>query len=84
MAYCDYRLCDVCGEKAFFDANLNYDSGDDGWNKDFLPFRIKGKEQHDIPEINAKHGLKLDRLGDWCVICSECAKTHKTAIVPNQ
>ena len=24
MALCDYRLCDVCGGKAFYDANLNY------------------------------------------------------------
>jgi hypothetical protein len=25
MAYADYRLCDVCQEKAFYDANLSYD-----------------------------------------------------------
>lgn len=25
MALCDYKLCDVCGTKAFFDARLNYD-----------------------------------------------------------
>jgi hypothetical protein len=25
MAMADYRLCDVCGKKAFYDANLNYD-----------------------------------------------------------
>ena len=25
MAYCDYRLCDICGNKAFYDANLNYE-----------------------------------------------------------
>jgi len=25
MAYADYRLCDVCKEKAFYDASLNYD-----------------------------------------------------------
>lgn len=24
MALCDYRLCDACGGKAFYDANLNY------------------------------------------------------------
>ena len=28
MALCDYRLCDRCGGKAFYDANLNY--GDPG------------------------------------------------------
>lgn len=52
MALADYRLCDVCGGKAFYDANLNYT--DEG----------------------------LDRLGDWKVICVECAKTHKTVVVP--
>ena len=24
MAYADYRLCDNCGEKAFYDAELDY------------------------------------------------------------
>ena len=24
MALSDYRLCDVCGSKAFYDAQLNY------------------------------------------------------------
>jgi hypothetical protein len=25
MAMSDYRLCDVCGKKAFYDAELQYD-----------------------------------------------------------
>lgn len=25
MAASDYRLCDVCGSKAFYDVSLNYD-----------------------------------------------------------
>ena len=28
MALSDYRLCDVCGSKAFYDAELNYDMGE--------------------------------------------------------
>ena len=28
MAAADYRLCDVCGGKVFYDANLNYDFGE--------------------------------------------------------
>lgn len=32
MAAADYRLCDVCGCKAFYDANLNY-SWDEGLTK---------------------------------------------------
>ena len=27
MALCDYRLCDKCGNKVFYDAGLNYE-----WN----------------------------------------------------
>lgn len=30
MALADYRLCDVCGNKAFYDANLNYDVDENG------------------------------------------------------
>lgn len=25
MAMCDYYLCDVCQQKCFYDANLNYE-----------------------------------------------------------
>ena len=33
MALADYRLCDVCGSKAFYDARLNYgQTGDGGLN----------------------------------------------------
>lgn len=28
MAYSDYRLCDKCGCKAFYDVNLNYEYKD--------------------------------------------------------
>ena len=55
MALADYRLCDICGNKTFYDANLNYDFDDP---------ELKGK---DWPLVG---------LGDWVVICKECAKTH--------
>lgn len=64
MAMADYRLCDVCASKAFYDANLSYQRTTDpeemirGWN-----------------------GTKLHWLGDWAVLCRECAKTHKCEIV---
>jgi hypothetical protein len=29
MAMCDYYLCDVCQQKCFYDANLNYE-----WNEE--------------------------------------------------
>lgn len=76
MALSDYRLCDVCGGKAFYDANLNHDKGcDEEWH---YPYRTEGKEQHG----EKKHQMRLDYLGDWAVICSDCAKTHKTIVVP--
>lgn len=60
MALADYRLCDVCDGKVFYDANLNYDHSQCG--PDGAP--------------------KLDYLGDWAVICDDCAKTHKCVVVP--
>ena len=67
MAMADYRLCDICGSKAFYDANLNYEFGN---------------RQHPIPEDekvrDSSH--KLDYLGDWAVLCRDCAKTHRCVI----
>jgi hypothetical protein len=57
MALADYRRCDVCGGKAFYDATLRYDF-----------------------ERYPDRGLYL--LGDWAVICIDCAKTFKCIIVP--
>ena len=82
MALSDYRLCDVCEDKAFYDSNLNYGDGTDEWHKNDPPFRIAGKNQYDKPEFNQKYGTRLDYVGDWAVICRDCAKTHKTIIVP--
>lgn len=68
MAAADYRLCDVCGCKAFYDANLNYEQGGD------VPGSLRNGGMM-LPNTG------LDRLGDWCVICQECAKTHKCVVV---
>lgn len=54
MAEADYKSCDVCGCKTFYDANLNYDF-----------------------EEYPHHGL---RLGDWKVICIECAKLYRCVV----
>ena len=80
MAYADYRLCDVCGSKTFYDARLNYEQGPSKYHS-APPFRIAGKEQADNPDALHKHGSRLDSLGDWAVICEDCAKTHKCVIV---
>lgn len=81
MAYADYRLCDVCNGKAFYDANLNYEC-EPGVYRYRPPYRIAGKPQYEDPAINEKHGMCLDYVGDWAVLCSDCAKTHRTQIVP--
>ena len=81
MALADYRLCDVCDGKAFYDANLNYEHEPSQWGPD-VPYREAGKEQCDDPELNHKHGSRLGYLGDWAVLCLDCAKTHRTQIVP--
>ena len=63
MALADYKLCDICGHKAFYDANLGYQFDA------ILADCIRGE------------GVELGNLGDWAVICKNCAKTHKTIIV---
>lgn len=81
MAAGDYRACDVCGGKAFYDANLNY-ADPDQWNEERPAYRIAGNPQYTKPDLVEKYGQKLDCVGDWAVICDDCAKTHKTQIVP--
>ena len=78
MAAADYRLCDVCGRKAFYDANLNYEYGRTKWNEDDPPFRTNGVPQ---PEGEPRHELRCDYLGEWAVICGPCASTHKCVVV---
>jgi len=78
MAGADYRSCDVCGGKAFYDADLNYDTGNKvngKWVYSETPYRIAGEDQ-------GPHGVGLGYVGDWAVICTQCAKTHRIAIFP--
>jgi len=74
MAMADYRLCDVCERKAFYDSNLNYE------------FASKSEPIPDGESIKylgvVTRGQRLDYLGDWAVLCRDCAKTHRTQIVP--
>lgn len=75
MAGADYKSCDVCGGKAFYDAKLQYEQ-EDKWNKE-TPF------SKEVGETLSKfEAYKLGHLGDWAVLCVNCAKTHKTQIVP--
>ena len=73
MALADYRLCDVCGGKAFYDANLNYEES----TADRPSYRVAG-------DARAFQQGTLDYLGDWAVLCSTCAQTHKTMIVQRE
>ena len=66
MAATDYRLCDRCACKAFYDANLNYEVG-----------REPGAHQAGQPVY-----YKLQNLGDWAVLCTACAKSFEAVIVP--
>lgn len=74
MAACDYRQCDVCRSKTFYDANLNYEPASE------LPEGVQPYKQVGEPQ-GYNH---LQGLGDWAVLCVECAKTHKTQIVANE
>jgi len=75
MALSDYRLCDICGGKAFYDSNLNYESQDD---PDF--------EGEPLPTANGKRQwFHLDNLGSWAVICKSCrAKGYECMVVQAQ
>lgn len=74
MAGADYRSCDVCGGKAFYDADLQYEQ-EDMWNKDRPFAKVAG-------EVLSKfERYKLGNVGDWSVLCATCSKTHKTQIV---
>ncbi|WP_299314007.1 hypothetical protein [uncultured Halomonas sp.] len=81
MALADYKLCDLCDSKVFYDANLNYEQVGGFFSTGSTPFRVFGQDQYHDPEMSAKYGLCLDYLGDWAVICINCSKTHKTQIV---
>jgi hypothetical protein len=69
MAAADYRLCDVCERKAFYDANLNYEQ---------LRYPEPGVLFNGRPSY-----AQLGYLGAWAVLCEDCAKTHKALVVPN-
>ena len=76
LAYADYRLCDLCGHKTFYDSNLNYEYELTKDEFEAGVVKIAGN-------ILSEYGnYRLDYLGDWSVICLDCSKTHRTLIVP--
>jgi hypothetical protein len=81
MARSDYRGCDVCDGKAFYDANLNYEDAKSEWHRE--PYRVAGAPQYPgNPEFNEKYAISLDYVGDWAVICTDCSPRFRTLIEP--
>jgi len=70
MAAANYRLCDVCDRKTFYDSNLNYE---------WLEYPEPGVLFNDKPSH-----MGLDNLGAWAVLCKDCAKAHRAVIVPRE
>jgi len=70
MAAADYRLCDVCDAKTFYDTTLGYEFEEDSW----APF----------DEIDKKRGWKLGNLGDWICICKECSEKYKVVLMDRE
>ena len=63
MAYADYKLCDVCDGKVFYDSNLSYEDGSDAHES--TPYRVAGKEQYEDPALKkiGKPSRLSGRLG---------------------
>lgn len=75
MAKTDYRCCDVCDHKVFYDAHLNYE-------QTYRDHVVPAEDIARIAGVSNPYGYKLDYLGDWAVICRDCAKTHKCVVLP--
>ena len=56
MARADYKLCDVCSEKAFYDANLNYEQ--------------PGQGLHDFAGRDTS--TRLDFCAQLGAVCDDC------------
>lgn len=69
MASGNYRLCDICRGKSFYDANLNYE----------MHFGEEQKEISVKENGQFKH-YDLDYLGNWSVLCQDCSKTYEIII----
>ncbi len=79
MALIDYRLCDVCGEHTFYDADLNYEF-------DQFGDPLSDAELRKIRCAEKKSGIQPvpATCGAWRVICIVCAETHEIVIVPKK
>lgn len=74
MALSDYRLCDVCDRKTFYDAMLNWD-------------QYGNWEEGDAPVLEDGGAVakgSLERLGAWAIICQDCVKTHAARVLTRE
>lgn len=81
MASCDYRKCDNCGGKTFYDSDLHYEYFTEKWDEE------RGICYYDVSEGSPtlfnnsdKPGVRLYGVGAWAVLCEECSKTHEAVI----
>lgn len=73
MALADYRLCDVCDSKAFYDVELDYR---------FTSRQDTIEKDEQVTVNDEPQGYRLQYLGAWAVLCEQCIKTHRIAILP--
>jgi hypothetical protein len=75
MAYADYRLCDVCGGKAFYDSNLSYEFDGD-------------ETEYTVGPLVAQNGepqsYRLAYLASWAVVCMDCSKEWTARVVKRE
>lgn len=68
MAMADYYLCDRCGCKTFYDANLMYG----GW----------GEKYEDMNKNPRNHSIYPDGNVGWMIVlCNDCAEAFHETIV---
>lgn len=70
MSGMDYRHCDACGNKAIYDAALNW--------RDSQPGDIA------IENNGSPVGRAVDSLGGWAVVCQDCARTHVARVLTRE
>lgn len=72
MASGDYRACDVCGVKTFYDANLHYVYDDERSEYDTGPL---------LEENGVVSSYALAFLGSWACVCDGCCKEWTARVV---
>jgi len=67
MAGIDYKYCDVCNKRAFYDADLTY---------------REATSMACTKEMGVKKDYKLGMVGDWVVLCDDCAPKYDIELRP--